>query len=318
MAFSAGVDSTALFFILVEQGVEFDIAIVDYGVRDQSKEEVAYAKKLAGEYNKNIYLKHYDDIKFNEKLARDFRYQFFEEIIEEYAYDNLLTAHQLNDKLEWFLMQFTKGAGLSELLGFNQIEKRENYKLIRPILNMSKKELEEYLHKKNIKYFIDDTNTDTKFKRNYFRLEFANKMIQEFKPGILNSFDYLKNDIDSLNNLSKTIYKKDSLSIYSFNGDKNIAIKVIDKELKQRGIIISKATRDEILAQNEIVISAKIAISIVQYRIWIAPVSNHGMLKEFKELCRVNKIPSNVRAYLSTIFDDHEEMIKSLHESLVI
>ena len=318
LAFSAGVDSTALFYILLEANVNFDIAIVDYGIRDQSKEEVAYAKELAKKYDKNIYLKHYDDIKFNEKLARDFRYDFFENIIEEYGYDNLITAHQLNDKLEWFLMQFTKGAGVSELIGFEPIEQRDGYKLIRPILDKSKKELEDYLHAKNIKYFIDDTNTDTKFKRNYFRLEYANKMIEEFKDGIINSFDYMGNDIDSLNKLSKLIYSKKSLSIYSFNGDKNIAIKVIDKELKQRGIIISKATRDEILAQNEIVVSAKIAISIVQYRIWISPVSNHGMIKEFKEICRVNKIPKNIRAYLGTVFENHEEMIKSLHENLVI
>ncbi len=318
LAFSAGIDSTALFYILKDHNIEFDIAIVDYGVRDQSKIEVTYAKKLAEKYNKNIYLKLYDDIKFNEKLARDFRYKFFEEIIEEYGYDNLITAHQLNDRLEWFLMQFTKGAGVSELLSFDACEQRDGYKLVRPILDKSKEELEEYLDEREITYFIDDTNTDTKFKRNYFRLEYANKLISEFKDGIINSFDYIQNDIDSLNKLSKLIYKKKSLSVYSFNGDKNIAIKVIDKELKQRGILVSKATRDEILAQNEIVISGKVAISIAQYRIWISPVSSHGMMKEFKEVCRKNKIPKNIRAYLNIIYEKHEEMVKSLHENLVI
>lgn len=318
LAFSGGVDSTALFFILQEQNIEFDLAIVDYGIRDQSKEEVAYAKELAQKYNKNIYLKSYDNIKFSEKLARDFRYGFFEEIIKEYSYDTLLTAHQLNDKLEWFLMQFTKGAGVTELIGFDKIEQRDNYKLVRPIIDKSKAELENYLDIKNIKYFIDDSNSDTKFKRNYFRLEFANKLIDEFKDGILNSFEYISKDIHSLNNLSKLIYSYKSLSIYKYNLDKNIAIKIIDKELKQRGYLISSATRQEILNQNEIVVSGKIAITLTNSEIWIAPVSNNGMEKEFKEFCRVYKIPKNIRAYLSDIFETHKEMEKSLCESGIL
>lgn len=318
LAFSGGIDSSALFFILQEQNIEFDIAIVDYGIRDQSKEEVTYAVELANKYNKNIYLKHYDDIKFSEKLARDFRYDFFEEIIKKHSYDILITAHQLNDKLEWFLMQFTKGAGITELIGFEKIEQRKNYKLIRPILDMGKEELENYLQDRDIKYFIDDSNSDTKYKRNYFRLEYSNKLIKDFKDGILNSFEYISKDIHSLNKLSRLIYSFKSLSIYKYNLDKNIAIKVIDKELKKRGVLISSATREEILAQNEIIISSKIAISLVNGEIWIAPISRNGMKKEFKESCRIHKIPKNIRAYLSDIFESHKEMEKSLYDNDII
>ena len=57
LAFSAGVDSTALFFLLLEQNIPFDIAIVNYNVRVQSKEELAYAKELATKYNKQIFIK---------------------------------------------------------------------------------------------------------------------------------------------------------------------------------------------------------------------------------------------------------------------
>lgn len=122
LAFSAGVDSTALFFMLLEQGIPFDIAIVNYNVREQSKEEVTYALSLALEYNKQRFV---HDVELEsqsnfEKNARDIRYAFFEELIEEYGYETLLTAHQLNDKLEWFLMQLGKGAGLSELLGLQE------------------------------------------------------------------------------------------------------------------------------------------------------------------------------------------------------
>ena len=120
LAFSAGIDSTALFFLLLEDNISFDIAIVDYNLREQSKKEIAYAKELAKTYNKKIFIKEVflDGSNF-EKKARDVRYTFFKEITEEYNYNTLLTAHQLDDKLEWFMMQLSKGAGLYELIGLN-------------------------------------------------------------------------------------------------------------------------------------------------------------------------------------------------------
>ena len=57
LAFSAGIDSTALFFILLKQNIPFDIAIIDYNKRAQSKLEVAFAKALADKYNKKCFVK---------------------------------------------------------------------------------------------------------------------------------------------------------------------------------------------------------------------------------------------------------------------
>jgi len=74
-------------------------------------------------------------------------------MVEE-NYETLITAHQLNDKLEWFLMQFTKGAGLSELVGMEEISYKNSYKLLKPLLNHTKQELKMYLDNTNIKYFI--------------------------------------------------------------------------------------------------------------------------------------------------------------------
>ena len=112
LAFSAGVDSTALFFLLLREKIFFNIAIIDYNIRSQSKDEVLYAKQLALEYNKRCYVKEEVSMLSSnfENNAREVRYNYFDEIILRDSYDNLITAHQLNDKLEWFLMQFTKGA----------------------------------------------------------------------------------------------------------------------------------------------------------------------------------------------------------------
>jgi len=298
LAFSAGVDSSALFFILLDLNIEFDIAIVDYNLRDQSKQELAYAKDLAKKYNKKIYLKTYEDEIFSEKSARDFRYKFFDEIILNNNYDSLITAHQLNDKLEWFLMQFSKGAGLVELIGLQEYSKRKNYIVYKPLLEISKDELLEYLKTNNIRYYIDETNNENIYKRNYFRNTFANKFLDQYKDGIKKSFKYLKNDIESLDILEDELIL-DELKVMKFkNNDINLIIRYIDKELKKRGLIISSHTRVEIIRQKEIIISNKIAISIQNKKVYIAPYCKNSMDKKFKEFARVNKIPKNIRSYL--------------------
>lgn len=299
LAFSAGVDSSALFFILLENSIPFDIIIVNYNTREQSKDEVDYAKSLAKKYNKQIFVKEvFLEITSNfEKNARDIRYDFFDEIILQNDYETLITAHQLNDKLEWFLMQFSKGAGLYELLSFEEQSIRKDYKVLKPLINTSRDEIIEYLEKNNIKYFIDHTNEDEKYKRNYFRKNFSNKFISKFKEGIKNSFKYLENDKKSLIKDDKTLVLKD-LEIFKSTNDENLDIRKIDKSLKQRGFLLSKLSRDEILKQKECVISHKIAISILDNYIFIAPYEKEAMTKEFKEKCRVNRIPKNIRFYI--------------------
>jgi len=301
LAFSAGIDSSALFYLLVEKNIPFDIAIVDYKQRIESQDEVIYATQLAHKYNKKCFISEYPkEDKFSEKQARDFRYNFFDTIMIEHNYETLLTAHQLNDKLEWFLMQFTKGAGVSELLGMEKLSYKNRYTIAKPLLQYTKQSLKDYLIKNNYKFFEDSSNQDEKYKRNYFRHNFSNRLLENYESGILNSFEYLENDYHSLfNNFTKESIEK--LNIYHYNDDLNIAMRIIDKDLKIRGIIISKATRDEILQNKEVVISHKIAVSIVKEKIYIAPYVKVSMKKEFKEKCRIEKIPQNIRGYLSTL-----------------
>lgn len=300
LAFSAGVDSTALFFLLLKQNIPFDIAIVDYNLRAQSKNEISYAKELAKQYKKEIFIYeiNLEDTSNFEKKARDIRYTFFESIINNHSYTNLITAHQLNDKLEWFMMQLSKGAGLVELIGFNEFEQKENYKIYKPLLNITKDELENYLKINNHKYFVDKSNFDEKYKRNYFRHNFSNKFLQEFSSGVKKSFDYLQNDLTSLNIQNHPIKKIKKLEIFLNQKDDNLNIRTIDLSIKRRGFLLTSAQRDEILRQKEITISHKINISIQENNIWIAPFCNETIDKKYKEIYRINHIPKNIRAYI--------------------
>jgi tRNA(Ile)-lysidine synthase len=313
LAFSAGVDSTALFFMLMDDEIEFDIAIVDYCMRDQSKEEVAYAKELANTYDKKIFIKTVEDLDNSnfEAKARDIRYEFFEEIIQNEGYSRLIMAHQLNDQLEWFLMQLSRGAGLKELIGLQEKTIRNGYEIYRPILEYTKEELMEYLDKRNIKYFIDSSNIDTKYKRNYFRAKFANELIGEFCSGIKRSFQYLKEDL-------KTLYNEDNIQqfviedfvLFKYDGDDNLALRIIDQELKKRKIVLSSLQKKEILKQKEIIIKNLFCIALQKNLIWIAPKNDTILDKSYKELCRVNKIPKFIRTYLKYIGVENETICK--------
>jgi len=297
LAFSGGVDSSALFFWLLEKNIPFDLAIVNYHTRQTSDEEVDYAKNLAKKYNKKIFIKDCKLKKFSEKKARDCRYQFFEEIIKKYGYDTLILAHQLNDRFEWFLMQLSKGAGLKELIGMEKWEEREFYKIYRPFYNVSRREIIEFLHKYNIKYFVDESNFDKKYKRNLIRHEFSDKFIEMFEEGVKRSFEFLEEDKKLL---IDTNWKKIE-KLYFF--EKSIPekdIKKIDLILKRLGILPTKAQKDEILRTNfNCVIQGKIAIDSNDSKIYLSPYVKIPLTKNQKELFRINKIPPKIRGYIA-------------------
>jgi tRNA(Ile)-lysidine synthase len=296
LAFSAGVDSSALFFWLMEKNIPFDIATVNYHTRPTSDEEMEYAKNLAEKYNKKIYIKHCRLEKFSEKTARECRHKFFEEIIQKEKYSTLIFAHQLNDRLEWLLMQFGKGAGLKELIAMGEWEERENYKIFRPFYNVSREEIISFLNERGIKYFIDETNFDKKYKRNLIRAEFSNKFIKLFENGVKKSFEYLEKDLSLL--FQKDWIKNNSLYCFT-KQNPDIDIKKADLIIKELGAIMTKAQRDEIIKTDfSCVIQGKIAVDSNSRQIYIAPYIKTPMPKEFKEQMRKNKIPPKVRGYV--------------------
>jgi len=296
LAFSAGVDSTALFFYLLEKNIPFDIATVNYHTRDTSDKEIEYAKELAQKYNKKIFIKDCFLDKFSEKNARDCRYKFFEEIIKKENYQTLILAHQLNDRFEWFLMQFSKGAGLNELIAMDEFEKRDFYTIWRPFYQFSRDEILDYLKKLNVKYFIDESNFDEKYKRNFIRHNFSNEFIKLFKDGVKRSFEYLKEDKNLI--FDENWINKENL-FYFYKKNPQIDIKKVDIITKKLGVLLTKHQRDEIIKTNfSCVIQSKIAIDSNKEKIYISPYIKIKMDKKFKEKMRKEKIPPKVRGYL--------------------
>ena len=297
LAFSAGVDSSALFYTLLKNNINFDIAIVNYQTRDTSLNEENYAKDLEKQYKLKCYTLKAPLIKNNfEKTARDIRYNFFEKIINQYKYNTLITAHQLNDQIEWLLMRLSKGAGAVELVGLEPINQKKNYQLIRPILHYTKDELLEFLDINGYKYFVDKSNFDIKYERNLFREKFANEFLKLYSNGVKKSFDYLRADKKQLIENYKEIYIFKKLRILQVENIK-YKIKAIDITLKKLGYLLSNAQRREIKRSNSIVIGGLWVVEIENNKIYISPFIKINMPKEYKEICRKFKIPSKIRPY---------------------
>ncbi len=299
LAFSAGVDSSALFFLLLEHNISFDIALVNYALRQQAKDEEAYALELAKKYSLKAHIAYAPKFENNfEKNARDFRYAFFDKLMSNY--DNLLTAHQLNDQLEWFLMRLAKGAGVHELMGLEEVSVKKNYKLIRPLLQYSKEELLEYLKSNNHRYFVDQSNFEPYYERNIFREKFANRLLESYKEGIKRSFNYLKEDKKALDSGVKELFHQKELFVISYKYPYQVP-RVVDQYLKKLGYLLSASQREELKRETSIVFGGKWAVEIKEDRIFIAPYSTEAMPKKFKEQCRVAKIPSKIRPYLFNV-----------------
>jgi tRNA(Ile)-lysidine synthase len=310
LAFSGGGDSTALFHLLLDEDIEFDIVHVNYHTRPQSLQEALYAKKLAKKHNKRAYLFDAPLIERNfEAQAREIRYSFFLTCIEQNGYDNLLSAHHLGDRLEWFLMQLSKGAGVYELMGMREIEKRKSYTLIRPLLHVSKDELLIYLKSREIEYFEDESNMDESFRRNYFRHNFSEPLLKKFSCGIKKSFEYLEEDtqIDEIE-----ILHVNELSYFKTLKNRRQNILHVDRILKERGFIIRQGDREILKSEDEHIVGRRYVVAQTPRYTFIAPFVKKSMTKEFKEQCRKLQIPKKLRPYLS----DNEELFKLLSSLL--
>ncbi|EAI6741238.1 tRNA lysidine(34) synthetase TilS [Campylobacter coli] len=292
LAFSYGSDSSALFRFLVQKKIDFDLVMINYKTRKNSDLEEQKAKELALEFHKKIFIKSAPVIKGNfEKEARDFRYDFFEKICLEQNYSNLILAHHLNDQLEWFLMQLSRGAGLAEILGMQECEKRSNYTLLRPLLFMSKDEILSYLKENDIFYFQDESNENEKYFRNYIRKNFSNAFVSEFHQGLKRSFSYLDKDRKKLYDF-ENIKEIQGLLICPKNES------LIARAVKMKGLLLSTAQRKEFL-KGDCVLGGKIGIVYKDEKAIVFKYETCQKLpKEFKEACRIAKIPRLLRAYL--------------------
>ena len=166
------------------------IAHVNHMIRKESEEEEIFARNYARKNNFEFHFLKADVITLAKKnkmgieeCARKVRYDFFFETKEKYGYDKIAVAHNLNDKVETVLLNMIRGTSLKGLIGMEYLSND----IIRPMLDISKKEVLEFCEEEKIKYYIDKTNYDDTYTRNKVRLNLIPMIEKDFNPNFLES-----------------------------------------------------------------------------------------------------------------------------------
>ena len=178
LACSGGPDSMALFKMLLNNNITFDVAFVNYHKRKESVIEEKSVKEYCKKHNIKFHLLDTRSLtcKGNfQAWARLVRYEFFYEIIKNNNLDALLVAHQKDDLIETYIFQ-KRRKGTYSFYGINEKSFYKDILIIRPILNYRKKELEKYCIDNKVPYFIDSSNLEDNYERNRIRHSIVEKL----------------------------------------------------------------------------------------------------------------------------------------------
>lgn len=174
---SAGPDSMALLYVLKElrKNLNFKIVVahINHNVRKESYEEYDFLEKYCNDnditFEGMVIEKMGDDNFHNE--ARNIRYNFYKSLIDKYNANYLMTGHHGDDLMETILMRIVRGSSLKGYSGFQMIVDRGTYKIIRPLVFLTKEEIEIFDKKNKIEYRIDQSNLKDHYTRNRYRHE---------------------------------------------------------------------------------------------------------------------------------------------------
>ena len=196
---SGGPDSICLLHILNELKSELNfkiyVAHINHMIREEADEETEYVKDFCENLGIECYIKRIDVIKIannlkrgTEETGRQIRYEFFSEVLEKTSSNKIATAHNNNDKVETILMNILRGSGTSGLKG---IEAIRDGKFIRPLIETSREEIEEYCEINKLNPKIDKSNNENIYTRNKVRNVVIPYIKQEFNSNILKTINRL-------------------------------------------------------------------------------------------------------------------------------
>jgi len=191
IACSGGLDSVVLSRLFKELNYDISLAHCNFSLRGkESDEDENFVILLADKLSIPIFHKKFNTkaYKIKHKLsiqvaARQLRYQWFAEVCAEHSFDYLATAHHLDDDLETFLINLSRGTGLKGLIGIPLI----NDKIIRPFLNFPRADILQYAKENNCPWREDSSNQTSDYLRNKLRIEVIPRL-KEVDHNLLNGF----------------------------------------------------------------------------------------------------------------------------------
>ncbi|WP_422079977.1 tRNA lysidine(34) synthetase TilS [Ulvibacterium sp.] len=191
LACSGGVDSMVLAHLCHHATLDFVIGHCNFQLRGgESDTDEKFVRNFAFELSKTFFSTCFETADYVKKnkvsvqiAARELRYNWFTELMQENDIKILVTAHQADDNLETFLINLSRGTGIDGLTGIP--EKTDT--LARPLLPFTRSQILEYARIENVLWREDGSNSDTKYLRNKIRHEIVPKL-KELHPTFLRNF----------------------------------------------------------------------------------------------------------------------------------
>lgn len=174
VAVSGGVDSVVLLHLLQQQpGLDLVVAHFDHGIRPDSHRDAELVAKLAQQYSLPFYSQQAKLGPVSEEVARTARYKFLHDCRKKFEARAIVTAHHQDDVLETIIINYLRGTGWRGLSSL-----RSHTGLMRPLLEVTKAQIEAYAKAHNLQWHLDITNADLKYLRNYVREQFMPRLNQ--------------------------------------------------------------------------------------------------------------------------------------------
>lgn len=215
LAVSGGIDSMVLLDLFYK--LRFDICVVHCNFLLRGKEsngDEMLVREICQDRSTPYFIESFDTLEFAKEnklsiqlAARKLRYDWFRELLLENQLDYLVTAHHLDDNVETFLINFTRGTGLEGLTGIPA----QNGNIVRPLLPFSRLEIENYALENKIQWREDSSNASDKYFRNKLRHDIV-PILKELNTGFLDSFQntlyHLQQAESLVEDASKLVYEK--------------------------------------------------------------------------------------------------------------
>ncbi len=238
LAISGGIDSMVLCDLFLKSSYKFAIAHCNFQLRgEESFRDENFVTNYCNKNNITLHKIRFDTYKHMDiegislqMAARDLRYRWFEDLLQENNYKYLATGHHGDDSIETFLINIIRGTGIAGLHG---IQHKIN-NIIHPLLFTNREEISAYAKKNNIEFVEDSTNSSTKYTRNKIRHELI-PLIKEISPNfqrtILKEIERFK----ETEQVFRTVIDQAKQEIFAFENDRiNISIEKIKSLNPQR------------------------------------------------------------------------------------
>ena len=211
LAISGGVDSMVLIDLFSKSKIPFSVAHCNFNLRGkESNNDVSFissfSRKMGCDFfesnlSTDFYSKH-KKISI-QMAARKLRYSWFNDLLQIHGFSKIITAHHLDDSLETFIINLSRGTGLKGLLG---IPAQKN-NIYRPMLIFSKEQIINYAKKNKIKWREDSSNNKLDYYRNFIRQDITSKL-KSTKPSFLENFSNTVKNLVSSYKASKILVQK--------------------------------------------------------------------------------------------------------------